>query len=163
MRNDRNENGERRIQFNVFDIILTVMFVALVGVIIAIVIQALPETPQANNDKELTYVVTVTNVPEKVAAQLSEKQVVYDVSTGKSIGTVTKVKSTGYIIKGVDQETGELIGNPVPGQCNIEITISASAKQVDNGYQVNGIALACGSEYRIRTSTVYLDCVCVSI
>lgn len=163
MRNDRNENGERRFQFNVFDIILTVMFVALVGVIIAIVIQALPDTPQADNDRELTYVVTVTDVPEKVVSQLVEKQMIYDVSTGKSIGTVNSVKPTSYIIKGVDQETGELIGNTVPGRCNIEITISASAKQVGNVYQVNGITISCGSEYRIRTSTVYLDCVCVSI
>ena len=139
------------------------LFLALIGVIASIVIQTLPKKAETDGDVKLSYVITVTDVSEEVMAQLTKDQTVYDVDSGKTLGVISSVTSTPYIIKGVDEETGALVANAVPGRYNINVTVTSSAKPEGNSYQINEIVIACGVEYRFRTPTAYLSGSCISL
>ena len=160
----RKENGEKKSFINIVDLLFWAFVLFIAAILISNVFKLFPILPKStNNDINLNYVVTVTDMPETIASQIINGQTVYDVNTGKALGTVSSVVSTPYIIKGINQETGEIVANTVPERCNINVTISASAKVISNGYQVNGITIACGMEYEFRTSTVSLTGSCVSL
>ncbi len=163
MRKSNTETNRKKATFTVIDALCGIIILAIGWVIISNIIHALPLTPTTSGDVKMTYVLTVTNVPEDIMTQIKTDQVIYDRDSGEALGTVSSIVHTPYIIKGINQTTGELISNTVEGRYNINITVSAEAKEVDNSYRVNGVTVACGLSYQFRTSTVALDGTCVSL
>ena len=163
MRKEHSENTERKFRLNIFDIILIILLVAAFAALVSVFVRLLPEKDETAGDTKITYVITVTDVSETVAAQIMTSQTVYDAVTGKALGTVSAVATAPYIVKGVDEETGNLVANTVSGRCNVNITVSASAKSETQGYTVNGAIIACGQTYQLRTATAALSGVCVSL
>ena len=164
MNNEKGNSGKKKFKFNLFDIILICIVVGCVIVGINMASEDLiPTINESKVEVELSYIISVDNVSEEIAAQLSDGQTVYDTATGQVIGTVSYVNKSGYVIKGIDQATGEQVLNEVPGRVNLKITIYATALYEEPGYYVNGRIIACGSEYSFRTATVALNGVCVSM
>ena len=163
MRKSNTETNRKKAAFTVIDALCWIIIVAIAWLIIPNILHALPLTPTTSGEVKMTYVITVTDLPEDIVAQIKTDQVIYDLQSGEALGTVSSIVHTPYIIKGVNQSTGELISNTVEGRYNINITVSAEAKEVDNSYQVNGITVACGLNYQVRTATVALDGTCVSL
>ena len=163
MRKSNTETNRKKAAFTVIDALGWIIILATVWVIGTNILHALPLTPTTNGDVKMTYVLTVTDLPEDILTQIKTDQIIYDRDTGEMIGTVSSIVQTPYIVKGINQSTGELISNTVEGRYNINITVSAEAKEVDNSYRINGVTVACGLSYRFRTSTVALDGTCVSL
>ena len=157
------EGNRKKAAFTVIDALCCIVIVAIAWVIIPNIMHALPLTPTTSGDVKMSYVLTVTDVPEDILSQIKTDQVIYDRESGVALGTISSIVHTPYIIKGVNQTTGELISNTVEGRYNINVTVNAEAKEVDNSYQVNGITVACGLKYSFRTATVALSGDCVSL
>lgn len=116
-----------------------------------------------DNDVKLTYVITVTDVPESVAEQLFMGQVVYDRGTNRELGTVSILSKEPAVLVGIDQATGEQVKNELDGMVDLKITVNAMAKRGKNGYSVGGCDIVCGMEYALRTYDVSFDGVCTSL
>jgi len=163
MRKDFGEKAERKWRFNAFDIILALLLVAALVALAIMIVHFFPEQSSTTGDTKITYIITVTDVPEAVSSQLKTGQTVFDIKTGKALGEVAAVASVPYVIKGVNEETGELVANTVPGRCDINVTVTAFAKSTPAGYSVNGALIACGTYYEFRTPTASLGGSCVSL
>ena len=163
MKKERSESAERKARLNIFDIILIALLVAAIAALVSVFIRMLPEKDSTVGDTQISYVITVTDVYESVAAQITTGQTVYDTTTGKALGAVSAATTAPYVIKGVDEETGNLVANTVEGKCNVNITVTASTKETPQGYSVNGVIIACGQTYSFRTATVALSGDCVSL
>ena len=163
MRKNNTESNRKKAVFTAIDALCCIIIILIAWIIIPNILHALPMTPTTSGGVKMSYVITVTDVPESLVSQMHNDQIIYDMETGEVLGTVSSIVSTPYIIKGINQSTGDLVPNTVPGKYNINITIVANAEEVDNNYQVNGITVACGVEYRLRTSSVALNGTCVSL
>ena len=163
MRKDHSENAERKWRFNIFDFILLALLIAALVALGALFVNMLPEKDTTSGDTQISYVITVTDVAESIAAQIQTGQTVYDTATGRALGTVSAVATSPYIVKGVNEATGELVANTIAGRCNVNVTVSASTKSTPQGYNINGTVIACGQTYTFRTATVALSGACVSL
>ena len=164
MSNVQKNNGKKKFKFNVFDVILLVIVAGCIIVGINMVsADIIPSITETGVEVKLSYTVTVNNISEEVADQLASGQTVYDIATGQELGTVSNVTKSPYVIKGIDQATGEQVLNEVPERVNVNITVYATSRHEDLGYYVNGQLILCGREYYFRTATVALSGVCVSM
>lgn len=160
---NNGRNGQKPF-INIIDLLFILAVIAIAVFIALNVAELFPkDSALTAGDVELTYVITVTDVPEEIAPQILNGQTVYDVNTGKILGTVSSVVPTPYTVKGINQETGEIVANTLEGRCNINITVAATAKEKNNSYQVNGTTVACGISYQFRTATVCLNGTCISL
>ena len=164
MSNMQKSSGKKKFKFNVFDVILLVIVIGCIIVGINMVsADIVPSLTETGVEVKLSYTITVNNIPEEVADQIASGQTVYDLATGQELGTVSNVTKSPYVIKGIDQATGEQVLNEVPERVNVKITVYATARHEELGYYVNGQLITCGSEYNFRTATVALSGVCVSM
>ena len=164
MSNLQRNSGKKKFKFNVFDLILLIIVVGCIIVGINMVsADIIPTLTESGVEVKLSYTITVNNIPEEVADQIADGQTVYDVATGQVLGTVSHVTKTQYVIKGIDQATGEQVLNEVAERVNVNITVYATARHEDLGYYVNGHVITCGSEYNFRTATVALSGICISM
>ena len=164
MPKQNNGNNGKKTFINVIDLLFIAAVILVLVFIVVNIMDVLPKNnPASTGDVKLTYVITVTDIPEDVAPQIINGQTVYDASTGKILGTISSVVPTPYTVKGINQSTGEIVANTVEGRCNVNITVAATAKEENNSYRVNGAIVACGISYQFRTSTVCLNGTCVSL
>ncbi|MBR2459982.1 MAG: DUF4330 domain-containing protein [Clostridia bacterium] len=159
----QGEKKSREYRFNIFDVILIVIFMAVIVSVAMLVIRSLPDDGTLTGNVRVSYVISVNDIPEEVGDEVAVGQKVYDASTGEIIGTVSSVIVNGHIIKGVNQETGENIANTVPGRCDLNVTVEAAAKYDGNRYEINGKRIACGEMFEFRTSTASLSGICISM
>lgn len=148
---------------NAFDIILLIVIVALVAMIAVWAIKNLPGTADAPGDSSVSYVISVSDLPEGIGEQLAEGQKLYSLDSGVYIGEITAVTVEDHIRIDVDLGSGELVANTVDGRYDIKVTVLANARYSDSGYSVNGVLLSCGETYDIRTSDIALSGSCISI
>ena len=164
MSNMQKNSGKKKFKVNVFDLILLAIIIGCIIVGINMVsADLIPSITETGVEVKLSYTVTVSNIPEEVADQIASGQTVYDISTGQALGTVSNVTKSPYVIKGIDQATGEQVLNEVPERVNVNITVYATARHENLGYYVSDHVITCGSEYDFRTATVALRGVCVSM
>jgi len=91
MRKDFGEKAERKWRFNAFDIILALLLVAALVALAIMIVHFFPEQSSTTGDTKITYIITVTDVPEAVSSQLKTGQTVFDIKTGKALGEVAAV------------------------------------------------------------------------
>ncbi|MBQ9116230.1 MAG: DUF4330 family protein [Clostridia bacterium] len=158
-----SDGKKARYAFNVFDIILIILFIGVIASVAALVIKSLPDTGTLTGNVKVSYVITVSDQPSAVGGQITVGQRVYDSTTGEMIGTVSSVIVSDHILKGVNQSNGENVANTVPGRCDINVTVETTAKYDGKLYEVNGKRIACGEIFEFRTSTVSFTGTCISM
>ena len=163
MRKDNTENSRKKAVFTVIDVICIAVAILMLAVLIPNILDALPLTPTMSGDVSMTYVISVTDVPESLLTQIQRDQIIYDLQSGEMLGTISSIVHTPYVITGINSENGEQISNTVEGRYNLNITVNASAEEVDNDFRINGITMACGLSYQFRTSAVALNGTCISL
>ena len=163
MRKANTETNRKKATFTLIDVFCVLVAVAILLFIVPNIMQAIPLTPTTGGNVKMSYVITVTDVPEAVMSQIQSDQIIYDIETDEMLGTISSIVHTPYVIIGINQETGASVSNAVNGRYNLNITVTASAEEVDNDYRVNGTTIACGLTYGFRTSSVALTGTCVSL
>lgn len=158
-----NSEKNRKIGITLIDVFCILLAFVILFFLGTDISRALPLTPTTGGDVKTSYVLTVSNVPESILSQIQSNQLIYDSATGKTLGTISSIINTPYIITGINLETGQAVANTVEGRYNLNITVTASAEEVDNNYVINGVTVACGLNYDFRTSQVALSGTCVSL
>ena len=158
-----NKTNAHRHRFNIFDLLLILIFASVAVVLLVLGLRAVPNMAKESGNSSVTYVISVAEVHDTVAAQLKKDQRIYDVETGEEIGVIFSVNTVPYNIKGVDQETGETVLNTVEGKCGLEITVTVGADFDGGVYEANGKVIACGEQFYFRTSNAALNGVCISM
>lgn len=159
----QNKTNTQRHKFNIFDVVLILVFLAIIGGVAALVIRSVPKGEVFNGNSEVTYVMSVTGVHTEIAEQVKKGQKLYDASTGQEIGIISSVTVFEHIVTGVDQQTQTPVTNIVPGKGDLEITVAVAASHKGEIYEVNGTVIACGEKISFRTETAALSGVCISM
>ena len=100
------ENRERtRGRFNFVDVLIIVMVLAIIAVIVYMRVS--DKKVAVSSEKSVTYTVRLSGVNEDFLPIIRNGETVYDSSTGKSVGTITSVRSekTKYIGKTITSDT----------------------------------------------------------
>ena len=81
MRKSNTETNRKKAAFTVIDALGWIIILATVWVIGTNILHALPLTPTTNGDVKMTYVLTVTDLPEDILTQIKTDQIIYDRDT----------------------------------------------------------------------------------
>lgn len=149
-------------RLNAFDIIL---IVAITILLVASAVRIFNIYPHlgSQSSTQISFVLSVSDLPQGVGEQLREGDKLYDTESGSYLGTVTAISIEAHIQKEANLKTGETVVNEIEGRSDIKITVKCDAKYDGTQYKTNGVCISCGTSYTVRTAKIAVSGSCISI
>lgn len=132
------EKSENKKRFNVIDIIILVLVIALIGGLVWFFF--FKDTTKSNETQYsngLTFTLLIKAIDNKSADIIKVGDMIYNSSTGNTFGVVTKIekKQTEYVLNQVDESKTPRSAktSQYPDLFDVYVTISTNCRVLTNG------------------------------
>lgn len=159
--------AHRRAMFNIFDVIVILLVVAVVA--LAIVGLSVGElfSDEETVAAQMSYSVRISGIDESFAGELRAGQTVCDADTGAVVGQIVSAPTVvRHREPALVEENGTLVAQmqDVPGCVDVTVTLTVEAThESGRGYFVGSTPIRVGQGYTLRFPDYLGRAVCVSI
>ncbi len=156
--------GKRKFRFNIIDLILLMIILAATAVMIYLLLPSrAPDGAVESQTVNITYSLTVKEVPEGMRGRVQVGDDVVDAVTLYNIGQVSDVSYVSSVFAGVNQTTGEYVYSELPGHIDVTVKVNATAVKTDTGITVNGFTVAVGKKIPFRVPGFTSEAYCTAL
>ncbi len=148
MNNNASKTNAKR--FNIADIIIILTAVIILSLLVFIFFRR-GILPAQHKIKDITYTVTLENLPTAYHGAINKGDSVYDDKTGVLVGTVAHEPDyhTSSVEK-YDKDAQFYKQYTYPDKENVTVIIRVNAEYANGHYSVNGLPVSTGTEFSLR-------------
>ncbi len=154
-------NTEKKRGLNVIDVLLTIIAIGIIAMLVANIVRANPGIV-SGGDKDISYVIKVTNIPNALNDNIKVGDKLYDDASGQLLGEVTDISVSQSQKLGYDKNGNEAF-TPIDGSSDIAITLRVSVWEEDGELNIDGFRIAVGLEISCHSPNISVKGMCTSI
>lgn len=166
MENNINISERKRGRFNIADVIMILVIVAIAFGIFRLIDPFHWFTTNEVRDVSIRYVVKLSGIDDDINVKDTVKNgvAVMNSATEYSMGTVESVKAQDAAVWEYSEESQEMVQKTIEGKSDIYITVTVRATYESGvGYVVNGQRIAVGTLLDLRLSSFVGSGYCVEL
>ena len=153
--------GKRKIRFNIVDVIIILVLIALALVIYRTVSGG--KKAQINDAATLRSVYRSDVIPDGLETNFRIGDSVYTDGGKVRLGTISATEVRPAVHMGVNSETGDTVSSDIEGKYTVYVTVDVSAEASGSSYFIDGLEMFVGRHFDAVTPEISCGCECISI